>query len=53
VPKKYIPNLQKKSFFYVWNEEKGEVRWMTSFNTTKADIYDFVKNIKRREDEKK
>jgi len=46
IPKKYIPSLQKKSFFYVWDEERGEVRWMTSFNTTKADIYDFVKNIK-------
>ncbi len=46
IPKKYIPSLQKKSFFYVWNEEKGEVRWMTSFNTTKTDIHDFIKSTK-------
>jgi threonine aldolase len=42
VPKKYIPLLQKRYFFYVWNEEISEVRFMTSFDTTEADIADFV-----------
>ncbi|MEA3312942.1 MAG: low specificity L-threonine aldolase [Caldisericota bacterium] len=46
IPKKYISSLQKKSFFYVWNEERGEIRWMTSFNTTKADVHNFVASIK-------
>lgn len=44
--KKIYSQSTKKSFFYVWNEEKGEVRWMTSFNTTKIEVYDFAKSIK-------
>ena len=42
LPKKYVPLLQKRYFFYVWNEETSEVRFMTSFDTTEADIADFV-----------
>ncbi len=42
VPAKYIPLLQKKYFFYVWNEETSEVRLMTSFDTTEEDIAAFV-----------
>ncbi|HBB87107.1 MAG TPA: threonine aldolase [Blastocatellia bacterium] len=47
VPKKYIAKLQKKYFFYVWNEQTSEVRFMTSFDTTEADIADFVGLVKR------
>ena len=47
VPKKYIPVLQKKYFFYVWNEETSEVRFMTSFDTTEGDIADFVGLVKK------
>jgi threonine aldolase len=43
IPKSIIPKLQKEFFFYVWNEERGEVRWMTSFDTTEEDIENFVK----------
>jgi len=46
VPKKYIPVLQKKYFFYVWNEETSEVRFMTSFDTTEEDISKFVALVK-------
>lgn len=42
----YIPALQKKYAFYVWDEETSEVRWMTSFSTTEEDIHTFVKYIK-------
>jgi threonine aldolase len=42
IPKKYIPVLLKKYFFYVWNEEISEVRLMTSFDTTEEDIKEFV-----------
>lgn len=38
--------LMKKHYFYVWDEESGEVRWMCSFNTTKEDIDNFVQDIK-------
>jgi threonine aldolase len=46
VPKKYVPLLQKQYFFYVWNEETSEVRFMTSFDTTEDDIQDFVTLVK-------
>jgi threonine aldolase len=47
VPKRYVPLLQKKYFFYVWNEETSEVRLMTSFDTTADDIADFVGLVKK------
>lgn len=47
VPAKYIPALQKKYFFYVWNKEISEVRLMTSFDTTEGDIQDFVAFVRK------
>ncbi len=47
VPKRYVPLLQKKYFFYIWNEETSEVRLMTSFDTTEDDIADFVSLVKK------
>jgi len=47
LPKKYIAILQKQYFFYVWNEQTSEVRFMTSFDTTPQDISDFVALIKK------
>jgi threonine aldolase len=38
--------LQKKYFFYVWNEEISEVRFMTSFDTTEKDIAEFVNLVR-------
>jgi len=34
--------LQGRYAFYVWDEPSGEVRWMTSFDTTEADVDGFV-----------
>jgi threonine aldolase len=42
VPPKDIAALQKEFFFYVWNENDSEVRWMTSFDTEEADIIQFA-----------
>ncbi len=47
LPKKYIAPLQKQYFFYVWNEETSEVRFMTSFDTTESDIRVFVALLKK------
>ena len=47
LPTKYVPLLQKRYFFYVWNEEISEVRFMTSFDTTEADIAEFVGLVKK------
>lgn len=46
IPAQYVPVLQARYFFYVWNELASEVRLMTAFDTTEADIMDFVKVIK-------
>lgn len=46
VPRKIIPLLQEKYFFYIWNESRSEVRWMCSFDTQEEDIYNFVELIK-------
>lgn len=42
IPKAIIPKLQEKYFFYTWDEQKGEVRWMTSFDTREEDILGFT-----------
>ena len=46
IPEKIIKPLQEKYFFYTWNEEKSEVRWMTSFDTQETDILDFTDTLK-------
>lgn len=46
VPRETIEKLRQKYFFYMWNETRSEVRWMTSFATTEKDIEDFVEALK-------
>jgi len=46
VPKPIIPKLQDEYFFYNWDEARGEVRWMTAFDTTEEDILNFTKLIR-------
>ncbi len=46
VPAEIIPRLQEKYFFYMWDEHRSEVRWMTSFDTQEEDIYQFAELIK-------
>ena len=47
VPKELIPELQNEYFFYMWDEHRGEVRWMTSFDTTEEDILNFTKLLRK------
>lgn len=47
IPKEIIADLQKESFFYVWDEEQGEVRWMCSFDTTEEDIDNFIETLRK------
>jgi threonine aldolase len=47
IPEKFVPALQKKYFFYVWNEETSECRFMASFDTTEDDIRDFVALVRK------
>lgn len=47
VPRAIIAPLQQEYFFYVWDEARSEVRWMTSFDTTEADVAEFVAAVQR------
>ena len=47
IPKEIIAPLQEEYFFYMWDENTSEARWMTSFDTTEEDIDNFVKLIKK------
>ena len=42
LPPDVTERLQKRYPFYVWDESTGEVRWMTSFDTTEADVDGFA-----------
>jgi threonine aldolase len=45
IPRKAIAKLQKRYFFYVWDEEQSVVRWMCSFDTTEQDVKQFAKFV--------
>lgn len=42
IPPEIIPKLQEQYFFYQWDEDRSEVRWMCSFDTNEADIEGFA-----------
>ena len=46
IPQSIIKPLQDKYFFYIWDEAKNEVRWMTSFDTTPEDVSSFTEYIR-------
>jgi threonine aldolase len=47
LPPGVVAPLQEAYPFYVWDETTGEVRWMTSFATTEAEVDDFVATLAR------
>lgn len=47
IPKELIPVLQQEYFFYTWDDSRGEVRWMASFDTTEEDIMNFSALLKK------
>lgn len=48
IPQNLISELQEEYFFYIWDEERSEVRWMTSFDTTEEDIYGFCDLLRQK-----
>ena len=48
IPRDKITKLQSECFFYIWDENASEVRWVCSFDTTESDIIEFV-NLLRAE----
>jgi threonine aldolase len=47
LPRKAIAKLQKRYFFYMWDEAQSMVRWMCSWDTTEADVKQFVEFVRR------
>ncbi len=47
LPPEAIAEIRKEYFFYTWDEVRGEVRWMTSFDTTEEDVDGLVDSIQR------
>jgi len=47
VPAHHIAALQAEYFFYVWDEQTSEVRWMTAFDTSDEDIRSFASAARR------
>ncbi len=47
IPHQAIAELQQEYFFYVWDDSRSEVRWMTSFDTTETDIDGFIEKLKQ------
>lgn len=46
LPAAVTERLQQRFPFYVWDESTGEVRWMTTFDTTDADIDMFAAAVR-------
>lgn len=47
IPEKFLKEIRKEYFFYVWDEKNSIVRLMTSFDTQEEDIKLFVDSLKR------
>ncbi|WP_374080162.1 low specificity L-threonine aldolase [Bdellovibrio bacteriovorus] len=46
IPSTWVKPLREKYFFYVWDENTFECRWMTSWDTKKEDIDGFATALK-------
>jgi len=47
LPKALIEALQTKWFFYFWNEDLGEIRLVTSFDTTDEDVEALLDTVRK------
>ena len=46
IPRDAIAKIQQRYFFYPWDEARSVVRWMCSWDTTEADVQQFVKFVR-------
>lgn len=46
IPKEISKELKKELFFYIWDDKTFEARLMTSFDSTKEEIDNFIAKIK-------
>jgi len=47
LPRDWIEPLQQAARFYVWDEPRCEVRWVTSFDTTDEDVERFAAALRQ------
>jgi threonine aldolase len=47
IPRRAIAKLQKRYFFYVWDEKQSVVRWMCSWDATDSDVREFAEFVRR------
>lgn len=47
LPERVVEKVREQYFFYPWDEERSEYRWMTSWDTTEEDIEGFVELLKK------
>ena len=47
MPRPVIDRMLESYFFYFWNEERNEIRLVTSFDTTEEDVDEFIRLLKR------
>lgn len=47
LPKKAIEALQKNFLFHVWDAKEGEIRLITSFDTTEKEVEAFISHAKK------
>ncbi|MCB0361441.1 MAG: threonine aldolase [Bdellovibrionales bacterium] len=45
IPQEWVKPLKEVAYFYVWDEKKWMMRWMTSFDTETHQIDSFVERI--------
>ena len=46
LPKEILKEMQEFCYFYIWDEGKSEVRFVTSFDTVKEDEDKFINKLK-------
>ena len=47
IPREAIAKLQKRYFFYIWDEDQSLVRWMCSWDTTEDDVKEFSNYVRQ------
>ncbi|MEJ2642114.1 MAG: low specificity L-threonine aldolase [Desulfosarcinaceae bacterium] len=43
---RHIEALRQSHYFYLWDEARSEVRWMTAWDTTEAQVHAFAERIR-------
>lgn len=47
LPRESVKDIQREYFFYLWDEERTEARFMCSFDTTEEDVRGLVQAVRR------